>query len=374
MCGRDESRTATPPSSATRHRVSEAENERTPPTFGDGKREEKTPPFPRSTYSPKESPMATRQKTAKKPAKTAGEKPPVRFFKRQRFLLQFLDALGGESPDSAFQQRLFLYRQAHTREDAFYDFVPMDDGPFSLSAQHDQEKLIARGALVDDATRWALTAQGQDEARAKPAPDFTSFVQGDGQLHGKALRLACFERFPYYATRVPDLDTQFADERATLKAVACQRKQPTDAALFSIGYEGRSLEQYLNLLLQNGVTILADVRKHAHSHKFGFSETILSTTVQNLGIRYCHFSDLGIAAYKRRDLKTPEDYQKLFEDYRLHWLPKQSASIDDLLGLFSQGERIALTCFEHQHQACHRHCVSDVLEQRLGHGFTAVRL
>jgi len=31
-----------------------------------------------------------------------------------------------------------------------------------------------------------------------------------------------------------------------------------------------------------------------------------------------------------------------------------------------QGERVALTCYEHLPGQCHRHCVSDALERRVG--------
>ena len=42
--------------------------------------------------------------------------------------------------------------------------------------------------------------------------------------------------------------------------------------LFTIGYEGISIDTYINKLLQNYIKTLVDVRKNAYSNKFGFSK------------------------------------------------------------------------------------------------------
>ncbi|WP_348602891.1 DUF488 family protein [Bartonella tribocorum] len=43
---------------------------------------------------------------------------------------------------------------------------------------------------------------------------------------------------------------------------------------FTIGYEGKSLENYLNCLLENNIKILCDVRKNPISRKYGFSKRL----------------------------------------------------------------------------------------------------
>lgn len=43
-------------------------------------------------------------------------------------------------------------------------------------------------------------------------------------------------------------------------------------ALFSVGYEGRDLSDFVELLQENGVTVLLDVRLNAISRKPGFSK------------------------------------------------------------------------------------------------------
>jgi uncharacterized protein (DUF488 family) len=42
--------------------------------------------------------------------------------------------------------------------------------------------------------------------------------------------------------------------------------------LFTIGYKGKSLEGFLNLLMKNEIAILVDVRHNPISGKFSFSK------------------------------------------------------------------------------------------------------
>jgi hypothetical protein len=49
-------------------------------------------------------------------------------------------------------------------------------------------------------------------------------------------------------------------------------------ALFTIGYQGRTLEDSLNVLLTASVTLLCDVRRNPVSRKPGFSKGVLSAS------------------------------------------------------------------------------------------------
>ena len=67
-----------------------------------------------------------------------------------------------------------------------------------------------------------------------------------------------------------------------------KQKQPKHAsyAFFTIGYEGRAIDEYMNLLLENHVKVLCDVRKNPISRKRGFSKTALSEEL-NLNFMVC---------------------------------------------------------------------------------------
>jgi uncharacterized protein (DUF488 family) len=134
----------------------------------------------------------------------------------------------------------------------------------------------------------------------------------------------------------------------------------------TIGYEGRSLESYLNELLRAAVTVLCDVRRNPLSRKYGFSKGTLSKACEGVGIRYAHLPELGIASEQRRELHTQADYDALFADYEREGLPQRGAALETIHAWVAAGERVALTCFERLPQQCHRHCVAEALERMGG--------
>jgi hypothetical protein len=70
----------------------------------------------------------------------------------------------------------------------------------------------------------------------------------------------------------------FSQMQQMMKKTGKIRKMmlPPFICIVTIGYEGRSLEAFLNLLLQNSVTLLCDVRRNPLSRKYGFSKSTLS--------------------------------------------------------------------------------------------------
>ena len=184
-------------------------------------------------------------------------------------------------------------------------------------------------------------------------------------MRGNALIVEQYRRHPYYATQSEILEKLRLEPEALARIAAAKPKhQP--AGLVTIGYEGRSLESYLNELLRDGVTLLCDVRRNPLSRKYGFSKGTLSKACEGVGIRYEHLPELGIASEQRQELDTQADYDALFAEYERESLPKQRAALDKIRGWVAAGERVALTCFERLPQQCHRHCVAEALEQMSG--------
>ncbi len=118
-----------------------------------------------------------------------------------------------------------------------------------------------------------------------------------------------------------------------------------EKTLFTIGYEGISVEKYLNKLIQNNIKILIDVRRNPLSRKYGFSKQQLKFMVERLGIEYLHIPELGIETDKRQHLETLDDYNKLFEDYEKTLATKQKELLK-IKNLINSKKRVALTCFE----------------------------
>jgi hypothetical protein len=284
-------------------------------------------------------------------------------FARQRQLLQLLDALGGSEDTPDFPNLLFLYCQ-ELAPDRPYDFVPSISGPLSFTADADRRKLIARGLLADEEDVWQITDAGRDAVGRTPGIHTAAFARRHSKLRGDALTADIFRRFPFFATPGEIATRVLGDDRVTLARIEARPTAPDGAALHTIGYEGRSLESFLVLLLESGITLLCDVRRNPISRKYGFSKSTLARGCEAVGIRYEHLPELGIASEKRQGLDTRADYDALFDEYERTWLPAQDVTLEKIHRWIADGERVALTCYERSAHECHRHCVAEALEAR----------
>ena len=278
--------------------------------------------------------------------------------KRQRITLALLDALGGSVPRLDFQKLLFLYCQ-ELDGSAPYEFVPYRYGAFSFTSYADRRRLIAHGLLAD-APDWRLTSEGRGIAHRERDMHVSTFARCN-RLRGDALVAASYRRFPYYAIRSEMATHLLRDDQATSRRVDAARPRTIPGSLFTIGYQRRTLDGYLNVLIRRGVTLLCDVRRNPISRKYGFSKSTLSSSCLGVGIRYEHLPDLGISSSHRRRLRTQSDYDGLFAAYRRQSLPAQGAELARIARWLRSGESVALTCFERLPEQCHRYCVADAL-------------
>lgn len=305
-------------------------------------------------------------------ARTSTRTTPM-LFSRQRQLLQLLDALGGTSGMLDFQNLLFLYCQEASTGEAPYDFVPYKFGAFSFTSYADRRKLIERG-LLENEDGWQITAEGRKIIGRTMDMQLAAFAKRHRGLHGDALVADTYRRFPFFATRSEIAERVLKGDDAALARIKAVRAKAIGPALSTIGYEGHTLESYLTILLKSGVTLLCDVRRNPISRKYGFSKNTLARGCEGVGIRYEHLPELGIASEQRQSLDTQADYDALFADYERTWLPKQGAALKRIEDWIDAGERVTLTCYEHQPNQCHRHCVAEALEGKSSKELTAKHL
>ncbi len=284
-------------------------------------------------------------------------------FERQRLLLALVEAFRAPVMHTDFQKFLFLYTREWETEPS-YDFVPYQFGGFSFSSYADKRRLIERGLLADDENHWTLTEAGRKTiAPARALRERAKrFVSRHEALRGDVLIADQYRRHPYYATRSKIIERVLtsAKDRARVKAAQPAAQGP---GVVTIGYEGKSLETFLNQLLQDSVTLLCDVRRNPLSRKYGFAKATLSKACEGVGIHYEHLPELGIASEERKDLVTQADYDALFETYEQQTLPEQTEALSRIRRWVAAGERVALTCYEAQACQCHRHCVAEALEK-----------
>ena len=296
-----------------------------------------------------------------------GTKP--RLYARQRLLLGFLNAIGGNASNTDFQKLLFLYcnevssHQATETPQGHYDFVPYRYGAFSFTSYADRRRLVDWGLLVDNDQKWVLTENGSNIAGNATSSAIRAFAYRYRSLRGDALIADAYRLHPYYAIRSEIADQVLQDDRPTLDRIESNRPEAAPSRLFTIGYEGRTLESYLNLLIRHGTTLLCDVRRNAISRKYGFSKTTLERACSGVGIRYEHLPELGIESRRRRGLKTEGDFKNLFKTYEQTILPNHGDALEKIRAWLRSGESVALTCFELEAGQCHRHCVANALEE-----------
>ncbi|MDQ8186805.1 DUF488 domain-containing protein [Pelagicoccus sp. SDUM812002] len=284
-------------------------------------------------------------------------------YQRQKLLLSLLKTLGGEVKSTDFQKLLFLFTKEHEEEPS-YEFVPYKFGCFSFTSYADKRKLTEKGYL-EDCEGWKLAKEGPKLASFAQRQGLFRLNKNYGSKRGSDLVSEVYTRYPETAWRSEIID-KVIDDPSLRRRIRNARPSRSGPGLATIGYEGKTLEGYLNLLLEDGVTTLCDVRRNPLSRKYGFSKGALSSACESLGIRYEHLPQLGIASDQRRELHTQADYDALFEEYERDNLPRQTDAVETISSWIKEGERVALTCYEHAPHQCHRHCVAEAVEHQIG--------
>lgn len=127
-------------------------------------------------------------------------------------------------------------------------------------------------------------------------------------------------------------------------------------ALFTIGYEGKNINEFNRILEENKVSVLFDVRQHAFSRKPFFSNGRLRKKCEENDIEYVHLPQLGAPKPLREKLCADGDYASFFKNYARH-LNKQENALRQA-GETARSKRVCLMCFEADAAKCHRSVLS----------------
>jgi uncharacterized protein (DUF488 family) len=123
--------------------------------------------------------------------------------------------------------------------------------------------------------------------------------------------------------------------------------------IFTIGYEGATMADFLATLTKAGVERVIDVRALPLSRRPGFSKSSLTAELAAVGIDYVHLKPLGTPkpgrdAAKKGDRATLEAvYAGQLE------LPEAQAAAARMRDLAAE-KPSALLCFERDPGMCHR--------------------
>jgi uncharacterized protein (DUF488 family) len=139
----------------------------------------------------------------------------------------------------------------------------------------------------------------------------------------------------------------------------------TRRCIYTIGYEGYTLSEFLELLTKQRVSAVIDVRNRPSSHKQGFSKTPLSTALAKQKIDYVHLPQLGIPRELRVRYREEKDF-RILQRYLETPLEQHHHLLMEILQNFRE-RNACLLCYEKDPSLCHRSIIADYLAER--HGF-----
>ena len=131
--------------------------------------------------------------------------------------------------------------------------------------------------------------------------------------------------------------------------------------LFTVGYEGRALDEMIAELVRAGVERLVDVRELPLSRRRGFSKTALGESLRGAGIEYIHVRALGNPK-PNRERYWAGDVEGGAEVYRRHLNNGSRPALEDLSDSLTEGST-CLLCFERDHAMCHRDVIVEALQE-----------
>src|SRR5437879_3867713 len=127
------------------------------------------------------------------------------------------------------------------------------------------------------------------------------------------------------------------------------------ASLFTIGYEGRNIDEFVKILQHSRIRRVVDIRQIPLSRKRGFSKTKLLERLASEGIAYAHIRELGSPKVIRHELRRDWDYEKFFRAFDRH-LSEHKEAVERVYQYLNEGA-ICLMCFEKYPEKCHRSLV-----------------
>lgn len=242
-----------------------------------------------------------------------------------------------------------------------YEFIPYKYGCYSFSANADLKTLIEKKVLSEKNNTYYINedinyiSSLKEDDRKKLSQTKLLY----GKFSSEQLIRHTYLNFPFYA-----INSLIAPEILSAEQLKNVNKKipiKKDTTLYTIGYEGLSVEAYLLKLIKNDIKALIDVRNKPQSMKYGFSKKTLSAFCESIGIQYYHFPEVGIESNQRQNLDNQSDYEVLFQQYRKNCLTTTLETQTKIIKLLNKHKRIALTCFEENHNQCHRKHLANAL-------------
>ena len=133
--------------------------------------------------------------------------------------------------------------------------------------------------------------------------------------------------------------------------------------VYTVGHSNRSADEFIGLLLRNGVEVLADIRKLPGSNKHPhFNQGELVNSLSLAGIGYVYLKELGGRRRRNTESRNTVWRNSSFRAYADHMETEEfRRGADELLG-YAREKRAAIMCSEAVWWRCHRALVADYLK------------
>ena len=264
---------------------------------------------------------------------------------RQKAIIELLNRAGRPVTHLQLTKLCFLLRHEFDSGggSAFYDFVPYKFGPFSFALFQEVGKLINQG-YIEEPTKhsWKLSKDvtaDTSKLDKKVKADINELFGEFGSLSKNQLIDRIYESHPRFTIN------------SEIKKLECPPK--AKKAIFTAGYEGLSVDAFLDMLTSNGVKRIIDVRNNPIARRYGFHKSTLNRLSGNLGIDYKHVPELGIQSELRQNLDDQSDYSRLFDSYEKTTLSSSTMAIETVAGYCLEKPSV-LVCMEREPCNCHR--------------------
>jgi uncharacterized protein (DUF488 family) len=134
--------------------------------------------------------------------------------------------------------------------------------------------------------------------------------------------------------------------------------------VFTVGHSNRSFEDFLSLLKEFEICVVADIRRYPSSRKFPhLNRQVLLKLLSKQNIRYIWLEALGGRRHAGKNDKSPNAGLESpgFRNYADHMATDDfSSAFKELLSTAAKS-RTAVMCAEKLYWKCHRRLLSDYL-------------
>jgi uncharacterized protein (DUF488 family) len=136
--------------------------------------------------------------------------------------------------------------------------------------------------------------------------------------------------------------------------------------IWTIGHSTRTIDDFISLLEEHGIKVLADVRLLPGSKRYPqFNKEALAESLKAHAIRYEHFPELGGRRKPNADSRNTAWRNASFRGYADYMETDQfQKGVERLLALAREAGPTAIMCAEAVWWRCHRALVSDYLKAR----------